>query len=294
MNGGAQGSLEGVYLVCDLDGTLLGPDSTLHPDNLAALTWFRLQGGRFSVATGRSPHSVLASLPELPVDQPGIYCNGSMIVEQQDGTLVRGLPLPEGTVDAVRTVLDRIPGLAVQAFSADGMHRIVDNDEMRRHFAPEKARPIPGGFDRLPAILYKILLSGPESDLLAARSLLENAMPGRLAVTRSSDTLLDVMRAGTDKGEAARFLKAKLDAIRPIVLFTAAGDHENDLGLLQEADFAFAMGQAPDIVKQAADVVLPDHSTPCLPAVIGQIRRILEVSSMPYRTPTESEKILES
>ena len=38
-------SFEGVLLACDLDGTLLSPDGTLHPDNVASLREFLAAGG---------------------------------------------------------------------------------------------------------------------------------------------------------------------------------------------------------------------------------------------------------
>ena len=45
----------GYFLITDLDGTLLNTNKEISPTNQKALAEFTAQGGRFSVATGRSP-----------------------------------------------------------------------------------------------------------------------------------------------------------------------------------------------------------------------------------------------
>jgi len=40
----------------------------------------------------------------------------------------------------------------------------------------------------------------------------------------------------------------------------AVGDFYNDLEMIREAGFGVAMGQAPDLVKAAADAIAPDHA----------------------------------
>ncbi len=40
----------------------------------------------------------------------------------------------------------------------------------------------------------------------------------------------------------------------------AVGDFYNDVEILREAGLGVAMGQAPDVVKAAADAVVPDNA----------------------------------
>jgi hydroxymethylpyrimidine pyrophosphatase-like HAD family hydrolase len=48
------GKFDGILLLSDLDGTLLSGTRVISPENLEALRYFMAEGGRFSVATGRS------------------------------------------------------------------------------------------------------------------------------------------------------------------------------------------------------------------------------------------------
>lgn len=46
---------KGMLLACDMDGTLLDDSKQIPAENLRALQYFTKQGGRLSLATGRSP-----------------------------------------------------------------------------------------------------------------------------------------------------------------------------------------------------------------------------------------------
>ena len=49
---------KGMLLACDMDGTLLDDSKQIPAENLRALQYFTKQGGRLSLATGRSPHAI--------------------------------------------------------------------------------------------------------------------------------------------------------------------------------------------------------------------------------------------
>ena len=49
-----QNSMAGWLIVTDMDGTLLTTDKHISKENLEAIDRFRSEGGKFTVATGRS------------------------------------------------------------------------------------------------------------------------------------------------------------------------------------------------------------------------------------------------
>ena len=61
---------EGMLLSCDMDGTLLDDNKQIPPDNIHALRYFTEQGGRLSLATGRSPYAVDSYGAQVPVNAP--------------------------------------------------------------------------------------------------------------------------------------------------------------------------------------------------------------------------------
>ena len=82
---------KGMLLACDMDGTLLDDSKQIPAENLRALQYFTKQGGRLSLATGRSPHAIGIYIDQLPVNAPYSVMNGSLICDEnrQDFVLLR-------------------------------------------------------------------------------------------------------------------------------------------------------------------------------------------------------------
>ena len=76
---------------------------------------------------------------------------------------------------------------------------------------------------------------------------------GRIQTIYSNDKYLELFRLDAGKGNALRFVCEYLGV--PLSDAYAAGDAENDISMLQAAGCGIAMRNAPDPVKEAADVV---------------------------------------
>ena len=63
---------EGTMILTDLDGTYLADDHHISAENRAAAEWFMENGGRFSIATGRSKAGMEHFFPELRINAPAI------------------------------------------------------------------------------------------------------------------------------------------------------------------------------------------------------------------------------
>ena len=72
---------EGTMILTDLDGTYLADDHHISAENRAAAEWFMENGGRFSIATGRSKAGMEHFFPELRINAPAILYNGSVIYD---------------------------------------------------------------------------------------------------------------------------------------------------------------------------------------------------------------------
>ena len=73
---------KGMLLACDMDGTLLDDSKQIPAENLRALQYFTKQGGRLSLATGRSPHAIGIYIDQLTVNAPYSVMNGSLICDE--------------------------------------------------------------------------------------------------------------------------------------------------------------------------------------------------------------------
>ena len=84
-------------LVCDLDGTLLLQPPDLDRDLVAGCRRAVSRGLIFCVATGRMPPGAERYLAELDASGPGIFYNGALVRDSEDGRdLMRLLDIPPG------------------------------------------------------------------------------------------------------------------------------------------------------------------------------------------------------
>ena len=75
-------------------------------------------------------------------------------------------------------------------------------------------------------------------------------------VTRSYPEFVEILDPHVDKGEALRFVAARLGVEMHDV--AAIGDSWNDAPLLEAAGFGIAMGSAPDELRKVAKAVVSD------------------------------------
>jgi hydroxymethylpyrimidine pyrophosphatase-like HAD family hydrolase len=86
------------------------------------------------------------------------------------------------------------------------------------------------------------------------RPRVEERFGGRVSVTKSSPTFLEVLPAGVSKGWGlTRVMEHYRLHPREIIAF---GDEENDLPMFAVAGFAAAPANARESVKEAADQVI--------------------------------------
>ena len=263
---------EGVLLACDLDGTLLSPGGTLDPVNTCALRTFLDGGGRFTVATGRTAHSVEANFPELASDLPGIFCNGAHLYDRIDRRTVRSSPLPASAHDHAAALLARFGGLGMEIFTDRGAFLVRTLPTASFELDTETLKVPRCTLDAVPSPWLKILLGGAKEDLLPVRAYLDAKDDGTLSIVSSSFDCLDIMAKGVSKGSALAYLRTFASAFRPIRWVVAVGDNENDLEMLAEADLAVVPENGVHPARSVADHVVPHHAEPILPNVLEAIR----------------------
>ena len=99
--------LSNIFLITDMDGTLLPENKILSDRDKSAIKRFRKDGGKFTIATGRTLQSALKYIKELEIDLPVILYNGSLLMMLCLQTNCRIAPrkLPQNSLN-----LWKIPG----------------------------------------------------------------------------------------------------------------------------------------------------------------------------------------
>ncbi len=88
--------LSDYLLISDIDGTLVNTKKEIPPRNIEAIARFRALGGRFTIATGRSPISAARIARKVGVNCPLVTNNGAILYDMETGQVVRQRFLPPG------------------------------------------------------------------------------------------------------------------------------------------------------------------------------------------------------
>ena len=137
------GKFDGVLLASDFDNTLLNTETARRtgaevPEvsrrNREALEYFMAGGGRFAIATGRALAAFIKFADQVPMNAPGIVCNGAALYDFQKGEYLETILLDESTRRRGQETLDRFPTLAVEAYHIDNViHAVRPNLYTRQH-----------------------------------------------------------------------------------------------------------------------------------------------------------------
>jgi Cof subfamily protein (haloacid dehalogenase superfamily) len=246
-------------LVCDLDGTLVGPDLNLSRRLVEAVAEARARGVVVALATGRMYRSALRFARALALDAPLICYQGAYVREppQADGrpgALLRELPL-SGAAARLAIAWTRERGLDPHLNVADRliMERGDEGAADYERLSGIDAEFVPDLLAAVRGPVTKVLAVGapgvPERFLASARA----GFAGRAEVTVSHPEYLEFTAPGVTKGRALRWLARRLHV--PLGATMAIGDQHNDLEMLLAAGYGVAMAGAPPEVRAAARFV---------------------------------------
>lgn len=244
----------------DLDGTLLTDSKDISPANRAAIDKALALGHKFIITTGRPLDSAIQQAQALELTGPGcllISFNGAVIYDMGTQEVVFRQTIPLPLVEKVHREAQR-QGIHIQTY--DQTHVLVephcDDAEIRAYcqIIHTKYRVIPN-ISAMTEEPPKMLLIHEELDgkLEAFRQWLLSWCEGQLDTFYSSDSLLEVVSAGMNKGNALLRLAERLNIPREDTI--SIGDSGNDLAMIRAAGAGVAMVNAVESVREAADYI---------------------------------------
>lgn len=238
-------------LICsDVDGTLLRDDKSFSERNKETIKRvINERGIKFMIVTGRMYSAIAEFYNELGVDGIASCLNGALLYE--NGKII------------ISHKIDRDVALGVYKLSKQfGLDMISINDDLwysENHsgFLYETKRPIYrkdsilSDFNSLlkSVDMNKLLFMSEDKEKLKAlrTSLMERYKD---ATYYYSDDFLEIMPPHVNKGSAIDDISRYLNIDKSEIM--AIGDDYNDKEMLEKAGFSFAMGNAPDIIKNSA------------------------------------------
>jgi len=238
-----------ILLAVDFDHTLTGTNSKIPQRNLEAIEYFMENGGAFTVNTGRTPATLRHHMDTLRYNAPLLMYNGS--ASYWEGKLLDYHTIDLPVWETMQTLRQWFPELHIE-FQAENVNYLIDAKpemaqlEEKMHWAWQ---PAAWGQDMGPFIKFALwgevrhpgitdmYDASPEEIAYfdAAQAKLEEMWGDKLVCFRPAPRIIDVQAKGVSKALAARNLQKKLGRKSLVCV----GDGENDISVLEEADFAF-------------------------------------------------------
>lgn len=240
-----------------MDGTLLSADKTLSRRNMDAINALRQAGGKFIVATGRVIQATRHYFEPIGLDCPVILCNGGMIYDCAENRVKWSKYLPEEEArEMVSALLGEFPEVCAEICTPYGIFDVNVNDYERRHWkiGGFNAEIMPS-LDAVPSGEWcKILFAMPEELIKPfAQKCGEIHFSETVEFVTSSTIFHEMLPKNCSKGKAMSRL-IQIYGFKDCVT-VAMGDYDNDLEMLQNADFAACPSNAADNIKAICDMV---------------------------------------
>lgn len=253
-----------IRMICmDLDGTALQKDrTTFSPRLTAALEKAHQQGAEVVVVTGRQFGLLPPAVTCHPVwENVAVLCNGGQIRRLATGELLDGLNIETAALEQLLK-LARQYDLPIE-FSVDSKLYLTE------HSLKLQQRDIGLKFHRTVILARHSCIVDSLEPLCSDRvekvnllcipeslrdSVVQELQKIAVSAVWSSHNCMEITHPDAHKGRGLEEACRLLDI--PVECTMALGDSGNDIAMLHRAGLGVAMGNAPDFVKEAADVVV--------------------------------------
>ena len=245
-----------VLLTVDFDRTLTAPDSTIPQRNIEAIEYFMENGGAFTVNTGRSVPMYSSKLDLVPVNAPLLLYNGSAAYDRERREFTFATPIDLPMVETLKKTMELFPDCAVELQGMEHHYLFTPNDGWAAYNEHNRCPYAFLDLEEAPGPFLKFTLYGQFRDVTVAdlyngtpeefarfdamERKLQEVFGDKCVAFRAANRIIDVHAKGVSKAKSARRLQAELG--RRILV--CVGDGENDVTMMEDADYAFCPGDA--------------------------------------------------
>lgn len=245
------GRFDGFLFCVDCDGTLTNKKGEITPKNVEAILEFQREGGLFTFASGRFPKYIRRFFHYFQPNTYQIMANGTSLYDVYHEAFIDEVTLPICR-EPLRFMAEQTPCVTLFVDHRNhstlwcrregglpwdtGMKYTTNIEDL---FLPEEE----------PWHKINFVFETPEDNRRVCEEM-RKRFP-EFQFVRSWQTGMELLPLGGGKGNALLKLKRILgDKVHTVV---AAGDFENDISMLQVADLGYAVENACEECKQAAN-----------------------------------------
>lgn len=262
------------FIATDIDGTLLNSKNELNDEFYPVFRELCEKGILFAAASGRQYYNLKRQFSAIEDDLIFIAENGNYVNYQNNELLVHTL-----SADHVKELIlkaENIPNCYTILCGTEGAYIQSDNPEFLAQL--KKYYTVFTFVDSLYDVAHKDILKVTICDLVDAETNSYTYFKedeNRFRVKVSGKIWLDISEAGGDKGRAIRLIQEKYDILPEETM--VFGDYLNDLEMLQQAYYSFAMANAhPRVLETARFKTLSNDADGVLHILKNLLKRINE------------------
>lgn len=251
---------ENIILASDVDGTFAAYGKPMAEGNVAALRYFKENGGNFCFATGRNHidintvvkcnHGDIAGLPY-------VLCNGTYLYDSVKNEIIDPIYLPpQDTAELFRAIRAAFPHAGVRATTKKGFLAFDDDETVSAQLGKYGLSSMlytvnPADFTG--EGVFKVVASYDDFDTVEKiRLFVLEKFGGVFSATRSTSKIVEILPFGISKAYRLTKLRENMKKENPDVRLWCIGDFDNDIEMLSEADESVCPANACDRVKAIA------------------------------------------
>ena len=248
---------EGCLLLTDVDNTLVA-NGYINPNTIEKIKYFTDNGGKFTLATGRTFGGTTHVISQGFVNAPVLCCNGGTIFDFEKGEAIYRKNLLPSDKERVVEILDRFSNVSAEVQDGDDVYLVNDGEAMRWHLEYEN---IPLKLEKAKNLLgipwHKAIFGSRDMNKLKEiEEYAKTVTFDNVRVLYTSSGLgveyLEFHPMESTKSQGAEVLKNILGCTK---LYTI-GDYYNDIDMLESGDVSACVIDAPDDVKKVSDYIV--------------------------------------
>ena len=245
------------YLICtDLDGTFTNGHD-ICGENAKYVKYFQDNGGLFTVSTGRLPNH-MADFADFVPNCPVVTHNGAVIYDFEKKETLYKQPLP-----------DECTELSVFSFGNEKVSRVNMCGESEV-FVCRAVSDVREDIE-----YFKVVICiDDEKETIAFRDELKKRFGDKYCIFLGWSTGIEALAKNTNKGTAVKKLRELLgDKVKKMI---CVGDSESDSYMMREADIGYAVKNADEAAKAAADRITVHYEKGAIAEIIKEIEKEID------------------
>ena len=248
----------------DMDGTLLREDHTVSHTTKKTIQKLINKGILVIPISARPLHGMLHITDTIfPQDIPVVSLNGGYIYH--NGSIIYQIDVSIPEAEGINKLAEKHP-VSAMYYSQMEWYANANTSAVRKE---QKITPVAviiqpfektiATWEKTNAGPNKILIAGEPALILNVEKELLEQFGKDLNIYKSQPKYVEVMNHAASKTNAMQFIMKMYGLKKDEVI--AIGDNYNDKGMIEFAGLGVAMGNAPEEIKAAADIVTDSNNS---------------------------------